>query len=227
MPFRLLICLFITFIVVVNKAYSQDSEKFEGMTWYLKKSVAVDSARSQGKQVFLVWGRTTCGNTRGVRQRIGLYLKSLVNENYILWFSDADIYNRYSTEVGDYLSGFTSTISLPAICVIDMYDIKIAHGLRTGPRLTDELFEMLNGFVDNGYVSGGKNISGGAYVSGDNIVIRSESTDETISVFFMTGALVDKFRKAEYEITRELTKYPKGILIVRGSSGWVQKVIIN
>ena len=224
---RFFICLLITFFVIDNKAYAQDSEEFEGMTWYLKKSVAMDSARSQGKQVFLVWGKTTCANTRGVRQRIGLNLKSLVNENYILWFSNSEIYNRYSTEMKDYLSGFKSTISLPAICVIDTYDVTIAHGLRTGPRYTDELFEMLNDYVDNGYIPGENNNSGRAYVSGDKLIIRSDSANETISVFFITGSLVDKFHKSEYEVTRDLKWNLKGVFIVTGSSGWTQKVIIN
>jgi len=226
-PFKFFICLLITLLIVENNVYAQDSEVFEGMTWYLNKSTALDSARSQGKQVFLVWGRTTCVYTRGVRQKIGLYLKSLVNENYILWFSNADIYNRNSTEVKDYLSGLPSSVTFPAICVIDMYDVKVGHGLRTGPRYTDELLEMLNEYVSNEYISGKNNVSGSAYVSGHNLIIKSESVDEIISVYFITGSLVDSFHKMEYEVMRDLTIYQKGIIIVVGSSGWMQKIVFK
>ena len=227
-PFKFFICLLITLFIVENNVFAQDSEVFEGMTWYLNKSTALDSARSQGKQVFLVWGRTTCAYTKGVRQRVGIHpLKSIVNENYILWFSNCDIYNRSSPEVKDYLSGLPSSVTLPAICVIDMYDVKVGHGLRTGPQYTDELSELLNEYVSNEYISEEKNISGSAYVTGNNIVIKSESVDETISVYFMTGSLIDKFHKTEYEIARDLATYPKGILIVAGSSGWIQKVLLR
>jgi hypothetical protein len=225
---RYLVCLLITFFVVDNKAYSQDSEVFEGMTWYLKKSAAIDSARSQGKQVFLVWGKTTCVYTRGVRQKMGLYpIKSLVNENYILWFSDVEIYSRFSPEVKDYLSDLPSSVTLPAICVFDMYDIKIGYGLQTGPRLLDELFEMLSGYVSNEDIAEEKNILGNVYVSGNKLIIKSASANETISVFLITGSLVDMFHKSEYEITRDLTVYPKGIFVVNGSSGWSQKFVVR
>ena len=225
---RSFVCLLIAFFVVNDRAYSQDSEVFEGMTWYLKKSVAIDSARSQGKQVFLVWGRTYCAYTRGVRQKMGLYPnKSLIKDNYILWFSNVDIYSRYSPEVKDYLSNLPPSVTLPAICVIDMYDVKIGYGLKTGPRLMDELFEMLNGYVSNENILEEKNISGNVYVSGNKLIIKSVSEDETISVFFITGSLVEKFHKAEYEVTRDLTVYPKGIFIVNGSSGWTQKFVVR
>jgi len=225
---KFFVCLLITFFVVENKVYAQDKETFEGMTWYLKKSVALDSARSQGKQVFLVWGSTTCAYTRSVRQRMAVSpILQIVNEHYILWFSDCEIYFRSSPEVTDYLSGLPSSVTLPAICIIDTYDVKIGYGLKTGPQYSDELLEMLNRYVGNEFVSGKNSVSGSAYISGNKLVIKSESADEIISVFFVTGLLADRFHKTELEATRDLSKYSKGFFMVTGSSGWTQKINVR
>ena len=222
------ICILISFFVIETNVYAQDSEVYKGMTWYLKKSVAIDSARSQGKQVFLLWGRTTCGNSMGVRKTLSEYpLKPVVDEHYILWFSDCDIYNRNSSEVGDYLSILTGSITLPALCIIDMYDEKVAHGLTTGPKYIAELRDLLNQYVSNDYIADKAGILNSVYISGNNLVIKNESEDEIISVYSITGSLTDRFRKTGYDIMRDLSGYSKGIFIVSGSSGWTQKVYIR
>ena len=214
--------------MIETKAHAQNSEIYEGMTWYLKKSVAIDSARSQGKQVLLLWGRSSCGNCKGVRQRLAEYpLRSIVDENYILWFSNCDVHGRNSLEVGDYISVLTGSITLPALCIIDMYDVTVAHGLRTGPKYEDELQVMLNQYVNNDYISDKANILNRVYVSGNNLVIKTESMGEMISVYSITGSLVDRFYKAEYDIIRDLSKYDKGLFFVTGSSGWTQKVFVR
>ena len=221
------ICLLIAVFVVETKMYAQDAEQYGGMTWYLKKSVAIDSALSQDKQVFLVWGRRTCAYTTSVRDRLTKSpLKPVVSDNYILWFSDCDIYLRSSPEVKEYLSVLPAIVNLPATCIIDMYDVTVAHGLRTGPQREDDLLEMLNQYVSNDFVAKKSDVLK-AYVSGNNLIVKNESAGEEIRVFTVTGSLVDMFRKTEYVTMRDLSVYPKGVFIVSGSSGWTQKIVVK
>ena len=224
------ISILIVFFVVETEVYAQDDnvDIYKGMTWYLDKSVALDSARSQNKQVLLVWGRFTCGNTNWVKNRLSEPpLKSIIEEHYILWFSNSNIYYPNSPEVADYLSVLTGYITLPAICVIDTFDITVAHGLKTGPQSVEVLQEMLQGYVSNDFIFDKDSESNHVYVVGDNLVVKGETTNEIISIFTIMGSLVDKFTKSEYEMIRDLSAYPKGVLLVTGSSGWSRKVVIR
>ena len=223
---KCLICILIALFAIEKGVYAQHDTTFYSMKWYTVKSVALDSARKQGKQVLLVWGRTTCGNTQGVMRRLSEgQLKYIVNNNYILWFSDCDKYRRFSDEVSDYLANMEARIELPAICIIDTYDVKVGHGLTTGPKYVDELLALLNQYVGNDNIDDKTGEQEKVYVAGNNIVIKSNKADEVISVFTITGTLIDRFAKSEYYMTRDISKYSKGILLVCSSSGWSQKII--
>lgn len=217
--------LFVCFVTGME-VRAQDVETYEGMTWYLKKSVALDSARSQGKQVFMVWGTTTCTYTKNVRKRLA-NLESIVADNYILWFVDAAIYNRGSAEVSDYLSVLTGTVTFPAICIIDTYDVKIAYGLKTGPQSESVLQEMLNRYVSNDYVPNNETILVKVYASGNELVVKNGIPGEIISVFTPAASLVDRFKVTDDDMVRDLSKYPEGIFIISGSSGWVRKIVVR
>ena len=222
---KYLICLLISFFIIETKASAQDTVIYEGMTWYLNRSAAFNAARSQGKQVLLIWGRTTCGICKGVRQRLGQYpLKPIVDKNYILWFSNCDVHDRNSSEVGNYLAVLTGSVALPALCVIDMYDDKVAHGLTTGPKYEAELREILNRYVANDVNT---DISNKVFVSGNNLFVKSETVYEIISLYSITGSLLDRFYKEGYDITYNLSGFNKGIYIVTGSSGWTQKIFVR
>jgi hypothetical protein len=224
--FRFTVCLFFLLFTVSMQAIAQEeTEVYEGMTWCLNKSAALDSAASQGKQVFFVWGRTSCMNTIYVRQRLGREpLKSIVDESYILWFADYEKYKRNSPEVSDYLSKLPGSVVFPAICVIDTVDAEIPYGLQTGPRTVSELQELMLRYVGNGYVA--ETVSAvNVYVSGSCLVIDNEIPNEIVRIFSMTGGLVDCYRKGESHAMRDLSAYPKGVLIVAGSTGWCRKVV--
>lgn len=210
------------------KTQAQDVETYQGMTWYLKKSVALDSARSQGKQVFMVWGTTACTYTANVRKRLASNtLKPIVDEYYVLWFADAIKYNRDATEVSDYLSVLTGTVTFPAICIINIFDAKTAYGLKTGPQSERELQVMLSQYVGNDYFADNEEAAVRVYVNGGSLVVKNTVSDELVCIFTAAGTFVDRFRKADYNMTRDLYGYPKGVLFVTGSSGWMKKVIIR
>lgn len=221
-----LICAFLIFWVVGQGISAQNVSIYDGMTWYLRKTDALNSARSQGKQVFFLWGRTTCAYSNATRRLLAKDpLKSVVDENYILWFADAETYDRFSPDVDDYLSGLPSYITFPAICIIDTFDVKVPHGLRMGPQSEEELQEMLNRYVANDYVEDANN-SYNAYVYENSLVITS-SANEEINVYTVSGSLIDRFHKTEHLFTRSTNSYPSGILFVTGSSGWIKKVIVR
>ncbi len=225
---KYLISLVFVLFIAEAGAQTDNSEKYGGMTWYLRRSVALDSARSQGKQVLMVWGRTTCAITTDVRKKLGVEpLRSIVDEHYILWFSDYEKYDRYSTEVSDYLSVFNDYIAFPAICIIDTFNVKVAHGLRTGAQNVDDLQTMLNQYVGNDYFVNRENISVNVYVAGNNLVIKNNVYDEIVSVYTLSGSLAGRFRKTECDINYDISAYPKGILVVIGNSGWAKKVVVE
>jgi thioredoxin-related protein len=175
--------------VATTKVPAQDVDIYDEMTWYLKKSVVLDAARSQGRQVFFVWGRTTCAYTNGVRKNLAKEpLRSIVNEHYILWFADYEKYKRDSPEVSDYLSGIPSSVTFPAICIIDTFDVKVPHDLRLGPQNVDVLQEMLINHVSNDYVAE-TGVPVKVYVSGNQLIIENEVSDEMVRIFSIDGSL--------------------------------------
>ena len=225
---KYIICLLISFFIIETEVYAQDSEINYGMTWYLKRSVAIDAARAQNKQILLFWGRTTCSICNGVKRRLSESpLKEIIKENYILWFSDCDIYKRDSPEVGRYISHITGLINLPLLCFIDINDVEVAYGMRTGNQNSDDLKRMLEEYVSNDYFADKADILNKVYVSGNKLVIKSESEDEVISIYTITGLLTTIFHKTGYYTTHDLPLYTKGVFIVAGSSGWAQKIFVR
>jgi hypothetical protein len=59
----------------------------------------------------------------------------------------------------------------------------------------------------------------------DRILTVSSPAAEQIEIYSFTGAMLYNAVKASGEATFNLTNLPKGALIVRGSSGWTQKII--
>lgn len=60
----------------------------------------------------------------------------------------------------------------------------------------------------------------------DGSLIVDTANTEVISVYSITGALVYSFTKTEGEFTVDLN-LPKGIILVKGGTGWVRKMIVK
>jgi uncharacterized protein YjdB len=66
----------------------------------------------------------------------------------------------------------------------------------------------------------------GSYVSVDNGKLTvSTPAAEQISIYTVGGALLRKVQKASGEATFDLNGLPKGVLIIRGDSGWTRKAV--
>ena len=243
---KIIICFLIAFFAFETEVKAQeDSTTFYGMKWYLKKSVAIEAARAQNKQIFLLWGLESCPDCKWVKQKLSIPpFKTIIDENYVLWFSSNDKYAFDSEEVGSYLAPLKNMERkfYPVNCVIDPVDFTVASGFMFGPTFSlnneigfkdeielyyNELSALLYDHVSNDVISIVNDSDATIYVVDNNLIIKSKSTDETVIVFTLSGSLVDRFNKTDFEITRNLSKYPKGILIVSGNSGWTRKVMIN
>jgi hypothetical protein len=214
---------------VSTDAKAQKTAVYEGLTYYLDKTEAFEAAAAEGKMVFLFWGSVDCPRCNDVKKNLASEsLRPLLDDHYILWYSDVSEYDRNAPEVVDYLSAVPGLyVPYPALCIIDMSDVTKAYGLVWGQRLAVyQLYAMLNQYVANGHISDSKDLNG-AYVSQNSLVVKGDAASEEISVYTMTGALVDRFRRMEQRLTRSASSYPSGILVVTGSSGWTRKVVVK
>jgi hypothetical protein len=86
------------------------------LTWHTSKTQALALATQENKKLILVAGRDTCGNT--TYMRFTLFeketIRTLLANNYILWYSDVDTSSDWYT----YASGLGS-FALPLIAIID------------------------------------------------------------------------------------------------------------
>ena len=224
---KYIIFLLITFLAIIIEVKAQNTTDFYGMTWYLDKSEVFKAARLQGKQVLLLWGRITCPNCQQTKKYLAGSLKSIVDEHYLLWFSDCDANKRDSPDLRDYISGITGGISLPLLCIIDTYDTTVAYGMSQGFQTESQLRSKLNEYVSNDNIVEDEKVSAKVYIAENSLVIKSGSTRELIQVYAITGSLTDKFYKTDHNMTRDISLLPNGIYIVRGSSGWAQKIIVR
>ena len=243
---KIIICILIAFFVFKTEMKAQeDSTIYFGMNWYLKKSAAFKAAREQGKHIFLIWGFDTCPDCQWLKRKLSEPpFRDIMDKNYVPWFSDCFANVVDSEEVGVYLTALkdVSRHYVPFICLIDKEDLSVQKTFMYGPdfelnnvtkykdkidKYYEDLTALIYNHVSNDNIYDGNIPDGAVYVVDNNLVIESKSADETVSVFALTGSLVDRFHKTEYNITRNLSGYPKSVLIVTGSSGWTKKVIIR
>ncbi|MDR2917072.1 MAG: thioredoxin family protein [Tannerella sp.] len=213
--------------VFSSEINAQNTMESGGFTWYLTKSEAFDAARSQGKQVVLFWGSLSCSRCEWVKKNLAsVPVVSVLKENYILWFSDAkENHYKTSADVSDYLSHLEISPPYPAVCAIDTSDITVGHGLLIAEQSTvSTLYAMLNGFVDNEQIV---SRDARAYISGNSLMLESDFGEEVIHVYSVTGSLVDRFVKTDYSYSRDVSAYPKGVLLVNSNSGWTRKIVVR
>jgi hypothetical protein len=65
-----------------------------------------------------------------------------------------------------------------------------------------------------------------AYIYNDRLTIHSPS-EEKISIYSIHGSVLYQAKKPAGVATFNIGELPRGILIVRGSSGWVKKIIVQ
>ncbi|MDR1380566.1 MAG: thioredoxin family protein [Tannerella sp.] len=213
---------------VLTGISAQETAVYEGLTYYLNKAEAFEAATVQGKQVLLFWGTHECPRCQQVKKNMAhAELRPILDGNYILWFCHAREHPQGTPDVSDYLPGPETPAGYPALCVIDTTDITKGYGLMYGATFTVyQLYRLLSNYVANDYADDGKRLNS-VYVSQHKLVVSGSAAREEIAVYAVTGSQVDKFDKTEQTVTRDASRYPSGILIVAGSSGWARKIIVK
>ena len=95
-----------------------DERTSEPLEWVTSRSVALARARAEGKNIFLISGRDTCGNTMGTRNESceEEVVKRHLSKNYICWYNVID---TQSGEVQKYFIDYDIGTTLPFIAIID------------------------------------------------------------------------------------------------------------
>ena len=130
------ISLLIFSLILSSKTLAADLE------WQTSKDTAFSIAISQNKKVLLLAGRDACGNCNYMKNTVFESaeppIKELIEQNFILWFSDVDNSNEWYL-YADGLGGFT----LPLICIIDPNSDNIYEDRTTGIQYSEEFYSRL------------------------------------------------------------------------------------
>ena len=95
----------------------------EPLEWLTTRDAAFAKARAEGKKVFLISGRDTCGNTMGTRDYSceDPSVKRHLLKNYVCWYNNCD--DQYE-ESAPYFNGYDMGNMLPFIAIIDVVNDK-------------------------------------------------------------------------------------------------------
>ncbi len=150
----------IVFVVMVS-LFSGSGMASADLVWQTSKETAVSMAKAQGKYILLLAGRIRslgglqdCPNCEyminTVFESTSPPIKALIEEEYILWYSDVDT----SQEWEIYASGL-GTFTLPLICIIDPNDSDTYLDRSTGIQDTQEFYSRLQNPGEGDDSSGG------------------------------------------------------------------------
>jgi hypothetical protein len=192
--------------------------------WHEDRNEAITLAKEQGKYVFLLYGRTTCGNCNAAKKYISeAPLNEIILENFILWFCDIDIPERRA-QASDYREYYSESITLPLLCVINPDDPMPALSYSTDKKNAEEIEAILNANLPTANEDIAI-IPNKAYIANNILTISNFNMNEIIHIYTTTGQLLDSFDKKDNTVTRRIYSYPKGILFISSSLGWNLKVI--
>lgn len=198
--------------------------------WYYTKAEAFEAAKAEGKYVFLIGERPTCGNCQAVLGFIEeKAVQEIITESYILWRFDWDS-NKTNPEsdAKDYIAEILANTTfkvLPALFIINPEIpekcLTYAYGYHNVEKLT-AFFDIEGRPVSNEEVPLAAN---NIFIDGNTLTISNATPDETITVYTIGGQKVATAVKKGTQMTINAGAYPKGVLIVSSSAGWSGKVL--
>lgn len=192
--------------------------------WYEDRDEAFAIAKEQNKYVFLLHGRTGCGNCKAAKKFISEPpLNQMVEESFILWFCDYDILEKRE-QAREYIEYFNTNITFPLLCPINPYKPLPALAYHFGYRTAEQIETILT----NNLPTANEDITvqqSYAYISDNILTISNEIAKETIQIYTITGQLIDSFDKIDNTTIRNASFYPKGVLLINSTQGWSMKII--
>jgi hypothetical protein len=142
----------------------------------------------------------------------------MLEDNYILWFTTEVKETTASTYAED------SPVLHPYISIIypDLWDTKLESSF--GYQDAKALETIIKKYtVSNETIIADNQVT----VSGNIIQITNRNSKEQIKIFSLSGQQVASIRKNGYTAQIDASSYPKGVLVVAGSSGWSKKIIVQ
>ena len=199
-------------------------EASDDQKWYEDRDEAFALAKEEGKFVLLLYGKTKCDNCNAAKEHISKApIDKIISDYFVLWFCDYDILEKRAQGVG-YQEFYEGSIFLPLLCVIDPEKPMPALSYSTGGKTAREIENILkaNQPTANENIT---TIFNEVYVVDNELVVSNINVNETISIYTISGQMIDSFVKRDNIITRNIRSYPKGILLVCSSQRWTVKVV--
>lgn len=198
------------------------------------KIKAFEKAKAERKYVFLFAGNDGCGNCKEVAQLISKGETSLLlKESYVSWYIDwHSVKNNPdpNTEGKNYVDEARAQgiKYLPALFIIKPETetepetiIKFEWGKHPEEKMI-AFFDIENRPVSNETITFDSNKT---YISENTLFISNNLLNETITVYTTSGQVVASFKKQNTDEMVNTTNFPKGILIIKSSSGWSSKLL--
>ena len=203
----------------------------EDLIWHEDKDEVFKIAKEQGKLIFLLVGRETCGNCQGTRRLLNEEpLRPIVDDNYIMWFSDRDNNDR-KAEVKIYTDKFDiqskiQSMLLPFLYIIDPNEPEkylVAEWGYDKVKAPEILMTLIvEHTTSNDFVFEPEQK---VFLSYGTLNIYNNMQDEYIFVHSIEGKFITSFHKKDNRLTIDASRFPKGILVVSSSKRWSSKII--
>lgn len=198
--------------------------------FHKSKADAFEQAKTEGKYVFLFAGRPTCASCKSALKAIQtVEVQSIIEDSYIPWYIDWDYTKTNQLAEGRYyyeavLDSIVGKI-LPITYIIDPEhpeEIIAFDCARNKPALLLEFLDIADRPVSNETITVQANKT---YITNNTLFISTNNSNETITVYSITGQIVASFQKKNTEETLNTKSFPKGVLIIKSSAGWTNKLI--
>ena len=195
-----------------------------GLKWRTNKDEVFKLAKDLSKFIFKFEGKSTSADCHKVMKQLNTNpLKKLLEDNYILWYCDfnPDDYAGVKLLAGD---DENTPVKAPSISIIYFKEPDNLIDRVWGYRDVGTLQEMLKSHtVSNGIIAPKPKVT----VRGNVLHISNLIHNEQIEVFTLTGQRIASIRKNTDTFTIDASYFPKGTLVVSGSSGWSAKIIVQ
>jgi hypothetical protein len=124
-----------------------DTTDSSELVWHTSKTEALAQAQSENKLLLVFAGRMTCGNCQKMRYTVlestAPAIKQLLQEHFVLWFSDIDENQEWSI----YATGLDS-FSTPLIAIVNPNDSENYLERTTGVQTAETMYALLENSVE-------------------------------------------------------------------------------
>lgn len=191
------------------------------LNWNKDAETVFNLAKEQKKYIFKLEGKGTSHFSHQVMKLLHADpLKKLLDNNFILWYSEFDPDMHNATSTGDE----NKPISAPYISIIYQEEPDNMLDAIWGYQDAETLEAILKSFpVSNGITASDNHVS----VSGNVLHLSNQIQYEQIQVFTLTGQRIANIQKNECAIKIDASYFPKGALVVYSSSGWSKKIVVK